>query len=107
MPWMSRPPIVGPSVGASTIGTAIRLITRPIWALEDCAVQIIVPTGMIAPPPTPCSAREAISIPTLCEHAHSTEPTVNTASAATYNRAVPNRRAAQPVTGMTAASARR
>ena len=99
--------MVGPSVGASSIGTAIRLITRPICVLEDCAVQIIVPTGMIAPPPTPCRAREAISISTLCEHAHNADPTVNTASAATYSRAAPNRRAAQPVTGMTAASARR
>ena len=68
---------------------------------------MIVPTGMIIPPPMPCSARAAISISRLCDNAHHTDPMVNTTSAATYSRAAPNRRAAQPVTGMTAASASR
>ena len=38
--------------------------------------------------------------------AHSPDPIVNSASAVMYSRLVPNRSAAQPVIGMTVASAR-
>jgi hypothetical protein len=85
----------------------MRLITRASCALPTWLVQMIVPAGRIAPPPAPCSTRQAISIPALRDSAHSADPMVKMASAVRYSRDAPNRRAAQPVTGITAASASR
>ena len=62
------------------------------------------PTGMIIPPPAPCSTRNSTSDVVEEAAAHSAEPTVNSTSEVRYTRFAPKRRAAQPVTGITAAS---
>ncbi len=58
---MSRPPITGPSTGASSIGTPTTLITRPMWRGPAACASVIIPTGMIMPPASPWSTRKAIS----------------------------------------------
>ncbi len=80
-----------PSRGPSAAGPAT-------WAMISCA------TGMIMPPPAPCSTRNSTSSVVLVAIAHSAEPTVNSTSEIMYTRFAPNRRAAQPVIGITAAS---
>ena len=62
---------------------------------------------MIIPPPAPCSTRKNTSEVSDPATAHSPEPAVNSTSETRYTRLAPNRRAAQPVTGITAASASR
>ncbi len=78
---------------------------RPIRLGPAALVMIIMPSGISIPPPRPCSTRKPISMLMLEATEHSAEPAVNSASAVMYRRLVPNRSAAQPVTGMTVASA--
>ena len=99
------PPITGPRIGASIAGIETIAITRPIrcgpatWAMISCA------SGMIMPPPAPCSTRNRPArLASSWPAAHSAEPAVNSTSEVMYTRLAPKRRAAQPVTGITAAS---
>ncbi len=39
--------------------------------------MIVMPAGWIAPAPSPCRARNAISAPMLHDTAHSTDPSTN------------------------------
>ncbi len=57
------PPITGPRIGASIAGIAITPITLPIRWGPAIWAMIIWPTGMIMPPPTPCSTRKSTSAP--------------------------------------------
>ncbi len=104
---MISPPTVGPRIGASIAGTATRLITRPIRLGPAASAIIICPIGRIMPPPTPCSTRNRISSGADEAIPHSAEPAVNSTSDNRYTGLAPNRRAAQPETGITAASASR
>ena len=102
---MISPPIVGPRIGASIIGTATMLITRPIRFGPAASAIISWPIGNSIPPPAPWSTRNTISSLAEVARPHSAEPAVNSTSETTYTRLAPKRRAAQPVTGITAASA--
>ena len=101
----SQPPRIGPTIGPISIGTPITLITRPMRSGPAACVRIVMPAGMIMPPPSPCSTRKPIRAPMLHAVAQSTEPVTNKAIAVMYNRLVPKRSAAQPVIGITVASA--
>ena len=61
--------------------------------------------GMIMPPPKPCRMRKKISDSADQARPQSTEPTVNRPSESMYKRLVPKRSDAQPVNGITVASA--
>ena len=50
---MMRPPRVGPKMGARIIGIPMMDMIRPRRAGPAARVSIIVPTGMIMPPPMP------------------------------------------------------
>ena len=80
------------------------LITRPIRFGPAASAIISWPIGRIMPPPTPCRTRNAISSLVDVASPQRAEPAVNKISEVTYTRLAPNRRAAQPVTGITAAS---
>ena len=99
------PPIVGPRIGASIAGTATMLITRPIRFGPAASAIISCPTGRIMPPPTPWSTRNRISSVVEVASPQSAEPAVNSTTETRYTCLAPNRRAAQPLTGITAASA--
>jgi hypothetical protein len=61
--------------------------------------------GRIIPPPSPWSTRKITSSVVEPAIPHSTEPSTNSTSETRYTRLAPNRRAAQPETGITAPSA--
>nr|WP_255523311.1 hypothetical protein [Blastococcus sp. TML/M2B] len=92
-------------IGPSSIGMPSTAMSRPIRSGPAARVMIVMPSGISMPPPRPCRTRKAISISIEVATAHSTEPAVNRNSAARYSRLVPNRSAAQPVSGMTVARA--
>jgi len=102
---MIAPPITGPKTGASSIGTPITLITRPIRAGPAAWARIVCPTGRIIPAPRPWMTRKPISDPADQAAPASTEPARNSSRAASHTRLAPSRSAAHPVTGMTEAKA--
>ena len=102
-----RPPSTGPSTGASSIGTPTTLITRPIRLGPAACARVIIPTGMTIPPATPCKTRKAMSDSALQARPHSALVATNPATTVIQTRLGPKRSAAQPVSGMTVASARR
>ena len=71
-----------------------------------CA-SVIIPTGMIMPPAKPCSTRKAISDSALQARPQSALVTTKAVTAVIQTRLGPNRSAAQPVSGITVASASR
>src|SRR5262249_52019911 len=75
-------------------------------ALRPAAAAIIIcPTGRSIPPPIPCRTRNKISCVVEPANPQSAEPAVKRTSERRYKRRGPKRRAAHPVTGITAASA--
>jgi len=80
-------------------------IRRPIRFGPAALVMIVMPSGMSIPPPSPWRTRNAMSISMDDAAAQSAEPAVKSTRASMYSRLVPNRSAAQPVSGMTVASA--
>ncbi len=76
----SQPPRIGPTSGATSIGTPRMPITRPIRCGPAFLVMIVITDGMIMPPPTPCRTRKAISESALQAAAQSAEPSMNRAS---------------------------
>ena len=103
---ISQPPRIGPRIGPSSIGIPMTAITRPTRSGPAALVSIVMPSGMSMPPPSPCSTRKVISAVMFQDNPHRIEPIKNAVSAPMYSRLVPNRSAAQPVTGMTVASAK-
>ena len=102
---MSQPPRIGPPMGPSIIGMPRIAIRRPMRCGPAALVMIVMPSGISMPPPSPCRTRNAMSELMSQAVAQSAEPRVNSAIAVRYSRLVPNRSAAQPVSGMTVASA--
>ncbi len=102
---MTAPPSTGPKTGASSIGTPITLITRPIRCGPAAWARMVCPTGRIIPAPSPWMTRKVISEPTDHAAPARSEPARNTSSAASQTRLAPNRSAAHPVTGITVANA--
>src|SRR4051812_9938310 len=103
----SAPPTIGPIAGASSIGTPTSAITRPIRSCPAARARIVIPTGITIPPPSPCSTRNAISVPADQASPHSADPQTKTATAVMNTRRAPKRSTAQPVNGITAESASR
>ena len=101
------PPITGPRIGPSSVGTPITLITRPIRCGPAAWARIACPTGRIMPPPNPWMTRKKISEPVLQASPHNVEPTRNSATDTIHTRRPPNRSIDQPVNGITVASASR
>ena len=57
----SQPPRIGPRIGPSSIGTPMIAMTRPTRCGPAARVRIVMPSGMIMPPPKPCRTRKTIS----------------------------------------------
>ena len=101
------PPITGPRIGPSSVGTPITLITRPIRCGPAAWARIACPTGRIMPPPKPCSTRNTISDSVLHASPHSTEPAMNSETDSIHVVRPPKRSIAHPLSGITVASASR
>ena len=99
--------MTGPNTGASSIGTPITLMTRPMRCGPAARARIACPSGISKPPPKPWSTRKTISA--SIDHAApaSAEPAMNRSSAASQTRLAPKRSLAQPVSGITLAKASR
>jgi hypothetical protein len=83
------------------------LIARPIRSRPAARARIVMPTGITAPPPSPCRTRKAISEPADQAAPASAEPARKAVTALKKTRRAPNRSTAQPLTGIAAASASR
>ena len=106
--WVtSTPPRIGPSTGASSIGTPTTLITRPMRWGPAAWARVIIPIGMIIPPARPCRTRKAMSDSALHAAPHSALVTTKALTIVIHTRRGPKRSAAQPVRGITLASASR
>ena len=92
-------------IGPSSIGTPITAITRPTRCGPAARVRIVMPSGISMPPPKPCRTRKKISDPADQASPDSIEPQTNRLIEVMYRRLVPKRSAAQPVIGITVASA--
>jgi hypothetical protein len=80
-------------------------IKRPSRLGPASRVKIIIPNGSNMAPPNFCNTRNRISSSMVGACAHNTGPRVNAGIDVMKSRLVPNLSAAQPVTGMTVASA--
>ena len=69
--------------------------------------RVIIPIGMIIPPARPCRTRKAISDSALHAAPHSALVATNAVTVVIHTRRAPKRSAAQPVSGITVASASR
>jgi hypothetical protein len=68
---------------------------------------VIIPTGMIIPPASPWRTRKQMSDSALHARPHSALVSAKAATAVIHTRLGPNCSAAQPVSGITVASASR
>ena len=78
---ISQPPMIGPRIGPSSIGTPRIAISRPIRCGPAARVMIVMPSGISMPPPRPCRTRKPIRAPMLHAVAQSAEPMMNSAMA--------------------------
>ncbi len=101
----SQPPMIGPRIGPSSIGTPMIAITRPIRCGPAARVRIVMPAGMIMPPPRPWSTRNRMIVAEDQARPERQEPITNIAIDPMYRRLVPKRSAIQPLSGITVASA--
>lgn len=101
------PPITGPSTGPISVTIHESAIARAMRFGPAAWARIVWPTGIISPPPTPCSTRKPTSEPRLHARPHATDPSTNSATDAIHTRFAPNRSAVQPASGTTVPSASR
>ena len=78
---ISQPPMIGPKIGPSSMGTPSTAITRPSRSGPAARVMIVMPSGISMPPPRPCRMRKPTSISRLCAVAQAAEPSVNSTTA--------------------------
>ena len=62
VPVTMAPPITGPKMGPSRVGTPMMPITRPIRFTPAARAMMVWPTGMSIPPPMPWRTRKAIRL---------------------------------------------
>ena len=74
-----RPPRTGPRIGPSSVGTPISAMTLFILSGPAVRAMIVCPTGMIMPPPSPCSTRKATSTPADQASPQAADPVMNSA----------------------------
>ena len=91
-----NPPSGGPSSGAVRPGQVSRAMARIRSGLAVVRSTASRPTGTIIAPPSPCSSRAATNHPADPAKPHSSDPRVNTATAAVNTVRAPNRSAAHP-----------
>jgi hypothetical protein len=88
-------------------GTPITAITRPSRLGPAAWARIVCIIGTIMPPPIPCTIRKPIRLPADQARPQSMEPAVKSVIERIHIGLAPKRSIAQPVAGMTIASASR
>ncbi len=102
-----RPPSTGPRMGPSAVGRVTVAMTRPISRPFAACMISVAMSGIMIPPPMPCTTRKAISAGAFQASALSTEPSRNTASAPIHRRLPPTRAWAHLVSGIVTKTASR
>ena len=82
---------------------ATKLMAATIWPPEKLRKTASRPTGNNIAPPAPCRIRDNTNSVSVCEAAHSSEPTINSKMAEKYTLRVPSRSASQPDAGISIA----
>ena len=95
-----RPPATGPSIGATRLGIATKLMVRTNSDFANVRTSVRRPTGTIIAPPHPCRMRHATSTWMLRDVPQRSDPSVNSPIAAAKTRRVPKRSAIHPLMGM-------
>jgi hypothetical protein len=88
-------------------GTPITAITRPMRAGPAAWARIVWISGRIMPPPIPCTTRKTIRLAADQASPQSIEPAMKIVIEAIHIGLAPKRSTAQPVNGITMASASR
>ncbi len=102
------PPMVGPRIGPSAAGRLMTAMSRPrLTPRGTCWIASVAISGIIRPPPTPCSTRKAMRLVALQARLHAMEATRKIVSAIIQSRLPPMRACAQPTTGIVTPSASR
>ena len=103
IPWITAPPTSGPLATAKPVIPPKIPIAAPRFSGGNAALKSARPSGISSAEPAPCTARAAISQPTLGASAHAADATANKASPAAYSRRRPKRSpSAEPVISNTA-----
>ncbi len=102
-----RPPITGPRIGPSAVGSDATAMSLPTSRPPAACISSVVSNGIIAPAPTPCTTRKAMRLGASHASEHSTLPTRNTTSAAIQRRRPPTRFCSHPTRGTVTPMARR
>ena len=74
---MMAPPSTGPRIGPRSVGTPITAMTLFILSGPAVRAMMVCPTGMIIPPPSPCSTRKTMRAVAVGAMPHSAEPVMN------------------------------
>ena len=98
---------MGPTIGASWVGTPTMLITRPIRPGPAARTRITCASGGIIPAPRPWSTRKTTRLSIDQASPQAAAPPMNSDSDASHTVRAPNRPTDHPVSGTTAASASR
>jgi hypothetical protein len=99
------PPMTGPKIGPSSVGTPMTAITRPSRCGPAVWASALMPSSMIMPPPKPCSTRRKIREPADLARPHSVDPSPNSATETIHTRLAAKRSDIHPVRGITTARA--
>ena len=101
---MSQPPMKGPAAPAIPPSPDQAPMARARSPGRNDACRIARLPGVNSAPPTPCNAREAISIPTFSASPQSIEASANHSTPATNRRRLPKRSPRDPPSRMRQAS---
>ncbi len=106
--WLKMmPPITGPRIGPRAAGRLTTAISLPSERPPAAWTARVAISGIISPPPMPCTTRNAIRLGALHARLAAIEPTAKITSAIIHSRLPPIRACAQPTRGMVAPSAKR
>ena len=99
--------MTGPMMGPRTMGTPMMLMTRPIRCGPAARARIDWPTGSSMPPPMPWRTRKKMRESADQASPQRLDPITKRAVEPIQMTFAPKRSTAQPVTGVTMASASR
>ena len=102
----SRPPTIGPTMNPTPAIAAHVPMADGRSSSGVASTKIDNVSDDISAPPTPCTARKAISSTSTVDSAQAAEPTTNMTIPTTKHRRRPNRSPSAPPSGISAANAR-
>ena len=96
---MIQPPVIGPTIGATTVTIAIKANAAPRFIEGKIASNNVWHMGNIGPAKKPCNALKVINSGMLVAIPHKKEVSVNSETEIINNFSSPIRRESHPVSG--------